>query len=79
MLFDLLDAEKAARIQLTENFAMLPASSVSGFYFAHPQSRYFALGKIGRDQVADYAVRKQAPVKTIEHWLSSNLAYDAEP
>jgi len=63
---------------LTENFAMYPASSVSGLYFAHPQSRYFAVGKIGRDQVADYAARKNMPVAEIERWLGPNLAYEPE-
>ncbi len=55
---------------------MHPASSVSGFYFSHPQSRYFAVGKIGRDQVVDYARRKAMPVEEVERWLASNLAYD---
>jgi len=76
LLFDLLHAEKATGIQLTENFAMLPASSVSGFYFAHPDARYFAVGKIGRDQVLDYSVRKRMDVRGIERWLSPNLAHD---
>jgi 5-methyltetrahydrofolate--homocysteine methyltransferase len=76
LLFNVLQAEECAGIRLTENYAMLPASSVSGLYFAHPQSRYFALGKIGRDQVADYAARKQMDIKTTERWLSANLAYD---
>jgi 5-methyltetrahydrofolate--homocysteine methyltransferase len=75
LLFHLLDAEKAG-ITLTENFAMIPASSVSGFYFSHPQSKYFGLGKIGRDQVEDYAIRKNASVNEMERWLSPNLAYN---
>lgn len=78
LLFDLLDAENLAGIRLTENYAMLPANSVSGFYFANPESRYFALGKIGRDQVADYATRKGMDVQTVERWLSSNLAYEVK-
>ncbi len=74
-LFDLLQCERAG-IRLTESYAMHPASSVSGFYFSHPQSRYFAVGKIGRDQVADYARRKAMPVEDVERWLASNLAYE---
>ncbi|WP_447980379.1 methionine synthase [Candidatus Nitrospira bockiana] len=77
-LFDLLDAEKAAGISLTETYAMLPASSVSGWYFAHPESRYFAVGKIGRDQVHDYHLRKEMDLRTVERWLSPNLNYDPE-
>jgi 5-methyltetrahydrofolate--homocysteine methyltransferase len=77
-LFDLLEVEKNAGIHLTENFAMYPASSVSGFYFAHPEARYFSVGKIGPDQVADYQVRKGFDLRTTERWLSPNLAYDPE-
>lgn len=69
-LFALLEAEAATGITLTESCAMLPASSVSGWYFSHPQSKYFALGKIGRDQVEDYAIRKGMPVPEIERWLA---------
>ncbi|MGA1367819.1 MAG: methionine synthase [Blastocatellia bacterium] len=69
-LFALLDAEAATGITLTESCAMLPASSVSGWYFSHPQSKYFALGKIARDQVEDYAIRKGMPVPEIERWLA---------
>jgi 5-methyltetrahydrofolate--homocysteine methyltransferase len=76
MLFDLLQVEKNAGITLTESFAMLPAASVSGFYFAHPNARYFAVGRIGRDQVEDYARRKALRVQDIERWLAPNLAYD---
>jgi 5-methyltetrahydrofolate--homocysteine methyltransferase len=77
-LFDLLQAEKNACIQLTESFAMYPAASVSGLYFSHPESRYFALGKIDRDQVEDYAVRKRMTVEAVERWLSPNLNYDPD-
>jgi 5-methyltetrahydrofolate--homocysteine methyltransferase len=77
-LFDLLQAEKNACIQLTESFAMYPAASVSGLYFSHPESRYFALGKIDRDQVEEYAVRKRMTVETVERWLSPNLNYDPD-
>ncbi|MFH0940048.1 MAG: methionine synthase [Planctomycetota bacterium] len=75
LLFDLLRVEQNAGIQLTENFAMLPASSVSGLYFAHPQAHYFALGQIGRDQVEDYARRKGFDLKMMERWLAPALAY----
>jgi 5-methyltetrahydrofolate--homocysteine methyltransferase len=79
LLFDLLQVEKNTGIQLTENYAMYPASSVSGLYFAHPQAKYFAVGKIGRDQVVDYQVRKQMSLRTVERWLAPNLNYDPEP
>jgi 5-methyltetrahydrofolate--homocysteine methyltransferase len=75
-LFSMLDAEKTTGISLTENFSMYPAASVSGLIFAHPQSRYFFVGKIGRDQVDDYARRKNTDIATIERWLASNLNYD---
>jgi 5-methyltetrahydrofolate--homocysteine methyltransferase len=75
-LFDLLDAEANTGVSLTESFAMWPASSVSGYYFSHPESSYFGLGRIGRDQVEDYAERKQMPVAEVERWLASNLDYD---
>ena len=65
-------------MQLTESYAMMPAASVSGLYFAHPQSRYFAVGKIGRDQVEDYARRKGMTVEEVERWLAPNLAYEPE-
>ncbi|OGA48665.1 MAG: methionine synthase [Betaproteobacteria bacterium RIFCSPLOWO2_12_FULL_62_58] len=74
-LFEMLDAKRAG-IELTESYAMYPASSVSGFYFSHSQSQYFAVGKIGRDQVADYARRKGMPLSEIERWLAPNLAYE---
>jgi 5-methyltetrahydrofolate--homocysteine methyltransferase len=75
-LWSLLDVEAAASIRLTENFAMHPAASVSGFYFAHPESRYFSLGKIGRDQIEDYARRKGITIAEAERWLRPNLAYE---
>jgi 5-methyltetrahydrofolate--homocysteine methyltransferase len=74
-LFDLLDAEEAAGIRLTESFAMHPAAAVSGWYFWHPEAAYFGVGKIGRDQVEDYARRKGMPVADAERWLSPNLGY----
>ncbi len=76
LLFDLLSAEKNAGITLTDSFAMLPAAAVSGFYFAHPDAKYFAVGKIGKDQVEDYARRKGMGQRTIERWLSPNLNYE---
>ncbi len=74
-LFSLLDAENATGVCLTENFAMSPAASVSGFYFSHPEARYFGLGKIDRDQVESYAQRKAMDKTTTEKWLSPNLKY----
>lgn len=74
-LFKLLQAEKNAGMHLTESLAMYPAASVSGFYFAHPQARYFGLGKITRDQVEDYARRRREPIDVVEKWLGPNLAY----
>jgi len=76
-IWELLAVEKNTGMQLTESFAMWPGSSVSGIYFAHPQSRYFSLGRIGRDQVEDYAARKGMPVETVERWLGQNLSYEA--
>ena len=75
-LFDLLEVERQTGITLTESFAMLPAAAVSGWYFAHPEAKYFAVGKIGKDQVEDYARRKGMEVPTIERWLSPNLNYE---
>ncbi|MBL8224752.1 MAG: methionine synthase [Chromatiales bacterium] len=77
-LWKLLDAGRATGIVLTESFVMNPAASVCGWYFSHPDSRYFAVGKVGRDQVADYAARKGVPVATVERWLSANLGYEPE-
>ena len=78
-LFDLLDAERRVGISLTENYAMQPAASVSGWYFARPEARYFGLGRIGRDQVEDYAGRSRIPVERAEARLSPNLAYERDP
>ena len=77
-LFDLLGAEETTGIRLTETFAMTPAASVSGFYFAHPDAHYFAVGRLGRDQVEDYARRKGLSVEETERWLAPNLGYDRE-
>jgi len=77
-LWKLLDVDKNADIHLTEHFAMVPTAAVSGWYFAHPDAKYFALGKINREQVESYANRKEMDIKTAERWLSPNLGYDAE-
>ncbi|MBX3208816.1 MAG: methionine synthase [Labilithrix sp.] len=74
-LWQLLDVEKSTGMKLTESFAMWPGASVSGLYFAHPEARYFSLGKIERDQVDDYHARKGMPVDEVERWLGPNLAY----
>jgi 5-methyltetrahydrofolate--homocysteine methyltransferase len=78
ILFDLLAAEKDAGIRLTENFAMWPGASVSGLYFGHPDAKYFGVGKIGRDQVADYQKRKGIAMEEIERWLGPYLNYERE-
>ena len=78
LLFDLLTAEKNTGITLTESYAMWPAAAVSGFYFAHPKAKYFAVGKIGNDQVEDYARRKGMDLRIVERWLSPNLNYEPE-
>lgn len=76
LLFQLLEAEDRAGVTLTESYAMWPAAAVSGFYFSHPDARYFGVGRINRDQVADYAARKGMSVAEAEKWLSPSLAYD---
>jgi 5-methyltetrahydrofolate--homocysteine methyltransferase len=76
ILFELLDAEKRVGVKLTESNSMSPASSVAGMYYAHPESRYFAVGKINRDQVEDYAERKKLSVSEVERWLGPILGYD---
>ena len=77
-LFDLLRAEENAGITLTESFAMVPTAAVSGFYFSHPESRYFGIGRIHKDQVADYARRKGMSVTEMERWLAPILDYDPD-
>ena len=77
-LWNLLDVERATGISLTESYAMYPAASVSGWYFAHPEARYFQVGKIARDQAEDYARRKGISLATVERWLASNLGYEAD-
>jgi 5-methyltetrahydrofolate--homocysteine methyltransferase len=78
LLWDLLAVEKNTGIKLTESCAMWPGASVSGLYFAHPESKYFAVGKIGRDQVLDYHLRKQMELSTVERWLGPYLDYEPE-
>ena len=75
-LFRLLDVEKEIDVKLTESCAMWPGAAVSGLYFSHPDARYFGIGKIGRDQVADYAARKGWPLDEAERWLGPILNYD---
>jgi 5-methyltetrahydrofolate--homocysteine methyltransferase len=75
-IFRLLDAERLAGIHLTDSYAMVPAASVSGIYLAHPDARYFSVGKLGRDQVADYARRKGIPIEEAEKWLAAWLDYE---
>jgi 5-methyltetrahydrofolate--homocysteine methyltransferase len=74
-LFELLEATPNLGVELTESYAMLPAASVSGLYLNHPEAQYFSVGKIGRDQVEDYARRKGLSVEAVERWLRPNLSY----
>jgi 5-methyltetrahydrofolate--homocysteine methyltransferase len=78
LLWKLLDVENNTGIQLTESYAMYPTAAVSGFYYSHPDSRYFGVGMINKDQVVDYAHRKGMEIHQMERWLSPNLGYDAE-
>ena len=75
-MFALLNAEAEAGITLTESYAMYPGASVSGFYFAHPEARYFAVDRITKEQAADYATRKGMPLAEVERWLAPNLGYE---
>ena len=75
-LWQLLNVENNAGIALTESYAMMPTAAVSGFYYSHPDSSYFSVGKVSQDQVEDYARRKHMPLATVERWLASILAYD---
>ena len=77
LLWGLLDAQANTGIWLTESKAMVPTAPVSGLYFSHPEARYFAVGKLNKDQVEDYAARKGMEITEIERWLAPNLAYDA--
>ncbi len=78
LLWELLDVEKNTGITLTEGLAMIPTAAVSGWYFSHPKSRYFGVGKINEDQVHNYARRKGMDVKAIERWLGTHLGYETE-
>ncbi|MGH3508908.1 MAG: vitamin B12 dependent-methionine synthase activation domain-containing protein, partial [Nocardioidaceae bacterium] len=77
-LWELLDVEANTGIELTESMAMWPGAAVSGWYFSHPQSQYFVVGRVGRDQLEEYAARKQMSVRDAERWLGSNLGYEPE-
>ena len=77
-LWQLLDVEERTGIELTESMAMWPGASVSGWYFSHPQSQYFVVGRLGRDQVEEYAERKGWDLRTAERWLGPNLGYQPE-
>ena len=77
-LFRMLDAEANTGMRLTENFAMTPAASVSGWYFSHPGSQYFVVGRVSKEQVEDYARRKGVSLVQAERWLAANLDYDPE-
>ena len=77
-IFELLDAEGTLGVQLTESYAMTPAASVSGWYLAHPSAKYFGVGRIGRDQIEDYAQRKDWSIEEAERWLAPNLGYDPD-
>jgi 5-methyltetrahydrofolate--homocysteine methyltransferase len=76
VLFELLDLEGQSGVTLTEHYAMFPAAAVSGWYFAHPQAQYFAVGKIDKDQALSYSRRKQQDIAVTERWLAPNLGYD---
>src|SRR5690606_8151137 len=77
-LWNLLDVQETVGIELTDSMAMWPGAAVSGFYFSHPESRYFVVGRLGRDQVEDYAKRKGWSLTEAERWLSAKLGYDPE-
>lgn len=77
-IWQLLDVETHTGMKLTESYAMWPGASVSGWYFSHPDSKYFAVAQIQRDQVEDYAARKGMPTAEVERWLAPNLGYDAD-
>ena len=77
-LWQLLDVEASIGLRLTESYAMYPTAAVSGFYFAHPDAKYFAVGKIDRDQVRSYAERQGMSIADAERWLAPNLGYDPQ-
>jgi 5-methyltetrahydrofolate--homocysteine methyltransferase len=78
LLWELLDVERAIGVRLTESMAMWPGASVSGWYLSHPDARYFVVGRLGQDQVADYARRKGWTLREAERWLAPNLGYEPE-
>ena len=78
LLWQLLEADKRSKVTLTDSYAMYPAAAVSGFYFAHPDARYFGTGRIGQDQVEDYARRKGMSKAEVERWLAPVLAYEPD-
>jgi 5-methyltetrahydrofolate--homocysteine methyltransferase len=75
-LWRLLDADNAIGLTLTESFAMFPTAAVSGFYFSHPEARYFSVGQVSRDQIESFAERKGLSLREAERWLAPNLGYD---
>lgn len=77
-MWELLDVEASIGLQLTESYAMYPTAAVSGFYFAHPDAKYFAVGKVDRDQIKSYAKRKAWSIAEAERWLAPNLGYDPD-
>ena len=77
-LWSLLDVDSSIDLRLTDSFAMFPTAAVSGFYFSHPEARYFSVGKVSRDQVESYAARKEMDLGEVERWLSPNLGYDPD-
>jgi len=77
-LWELLNVEENIGMELTSSFAMWPGAAVSGWYFAHPESKYFAVAKVAKDQVIDYATRKEMTLPQAERWLSANLDYEPE-
>ena len=77
-MWELLNPDRRIGLEITDNFAMYPQAAVSGWYFAHPEANYFGVGKIGRDQVKDYAKRKGWSLQEAEKWLAPNLGYEPE-
>ena len=75
-LWELLDVENNIGLQLTDSYAMFPTAAVSGFYYSHPDAKYFSVGKVARDQIESFAVRKGMTVSEVERWLAPNLGYD---
>jgi 5-methyltetrahydrofolate--homocysteine methyltransferase len=78
LLWELIEPDKNAGMTITESFAMLPTASVSGMYFSHPEARYFGTGKLARDQIEDYAMRKGMDIQLVERWLAPVLGYESQ-